>query len=118
MIAQPIVSRRSFIAATASASAFATANIALVQAAHALDAGAVFALASRSRDVPAAWAGRTVILEGDYCARLARLRRLLAATSPARLHLLLDAADRVLFDIASHEASPHARARARKGISA
>lgn len=95
--------RRTFL----SASALAGAAIAVPAAAM---MPAATALASARHAVPAGWQGPALVLEGDYLARLGQLRQTLASYPRASLHLFLDDADTVLFDIASHTPAKGPRA--------
>lgn len=95
----PVISRRAFLSASASV---ALASAAPAFAATLANPGPL-ALASTRAAVPANWSGPTMILTGDYMARLEQMRAALAAPGSGEVSLFLDAADAVLFDIANHD---------------
>jgi hypothetical protein len=93
---QPFTRRRFLSTSALAGLAAATPVLAMAPA------GTPLALASTRHALPPGWHGAVLVLTGDYLARLGQMHHLLAARGGTDLHLYLDDADAVLFDIARH----------------
>jgi hypothetical protein len=99
----PNLSRRTFL----SASALATLAAAAPAAAGLIHATGPLAIASVPTAVPMGWTGPSLVLRGDFLSRLGQMRAALKRPDTVGIHLFLDDADRVLFDVASHDHRAH-----------